>query len=70
MSSDTDLLTLDDVHYRYLDRFVARYRAVGGEVELELFEGESEGFIIRNPSSPAAARAVDKIVEFVRKRIW
>ena len=63
--------TRDQAHPRAdLDRFVARYRAVGGEVELELFEGESEGFIIRNPSSPAAVRAVDKIVEFVRKRIW
>jgi len=63
--------TRDQAHPRAdLDRFVARYRAVGGEVELELFEGESEGFIIRNPSSPAAVRAVEKIVEFVRKRIW
>src|SRR5437773_3206235 len=48
---------------------ITRSYAVGCENEQELFEGESEGFIIRNPSSPAAVRAVDKIVEFVRKRI-
>jgi acetyl esterase len=53
-----------------LDRFVARYRAAGGQVELELFEGEAEGFINRNPTSPAAGQAVEKIVEFVHKQIW
>jgi len=50
-----------------LDRFVAAYRKVGGRVDLELFEGESEGFITRNPA--AAARAIDLIVEFVHKEL-
>src|SRR5436309_3298031 len=63
--------TRDQAHPRAdLDRFVARYRAAGGEVELELFEGEAEGFVVRNPTSPAATRAAEKIVEFVHKRIW
>src|SRR5881628_258289 len=63
--------TRDQAHPRAdLDRFVARYRAAGGEVELELFEGEAEGFAVRNPTSPAATRAAEKIVEFVHKRIW
>src|SRR5439155_1013576 len=56
--------TRDQAHPRAdLDRFVARYRAAGGEVELELFEGEAEGFVVRNPTSPAATRAAEKIVE-------
>jgi acetyl esterase len=63
--------TKDVAHPRPdLDRFVARYRAAGGQVELELFEGEAEGFINRNPTSPAAGQAVEKIVEFVHKQIW
>lgn len=52
-----------------LDRFVAGYRKAGGQVELELYEGEGQAFITRNPTSPNAARATDKIIEFVHKRI-
>ncbi len=50
-----------------LDRFVAQYRDAGGQVDLELFEGEAEGFINRNPA--AAARAIEKITEFVHKQL-
>lgn len=50
-----------------LDRFVAAYRKAGGRVDLELFEGESEGFMARNPA--AAARAIELIVEFVHKEL-
>jgi acetyl esterase/lipase len=52
-----------------LDRFVAQYRKAGGEVELELFEGEAEGFATRNAGSPAAAKAIDRIIEFVHKQV-
>jgi len=52
-----------------LDRFVASYRKAGGRVELELFEGESEGFISRNSAAPAAARAIERIIEFVHEEI-
>src|SRR5713101_8529232 len=53
--------TKDIIHPRVdLDRFVAQYRKAGGQVELELFEGAAEGFIPRNPSSPAAVRALEK----------
>jgi acetyl esterase/lipase len=63
--------TRDQAHPRVdLDRFVAQYRAAGGQVELELYEGEAEGFITKNPTSPAAAQAVEKIVEFVHKQLW
>jgi len=62
--------TTDQAHPRVdLDRFVAGYRKAGGHVELELFEGEAEGFITRRPSSPAAAQALDKIIEFVHEQM-
>lgn len=60
----------DIVHPRVdLDRFVAQYRKAGGQVELELFEDAAEGFIIRKPSSPAAAQALEKIVDFVHTQV-
>jgi acetyl esterase/lipase len=63
--------TQDVAHPRPdLDRFVAAYRAAGGHVELELYEGAAEGFVNRQPDSPAARAAVEKIVEFVHKQVW
>lgn len=62
--------TKDIAHPRVdLDRFVAQYRKAGGQVELELFEGEAEGFIIRNSSSPASGRGLEKIIEFVHQQV-
>jgi acetyl esterase/lipase len=62
--------TKDVAHPRPdLDRFVAAYRQRGGQVELELYEGEAEGFINRNPNSHGAAQAVARIVEFVGKQL-
>ena len=52
-----------------LDRFVAAYRKAGGQVELELYEGETEGFINRNPNSPGSQKALARIIEFVHKEI-
>ncbi len=52
-----------------LDRFVAQYRKTGGQVELELFEGEGQAFITRNPGSPNASKAIEKIIEFVHREI-
>ncbi len=37
--------------------------------ELKLFEGEPEGFGGKIPNSPAAARAIDKIIDFVHKQM-
>lgn len=60
----------DVAHPRpHLDRFVTQYGKAGGQVELELFEGEAEGFITKNPGSPAARQALARIVEFVHKQI-
>ena len=51
------------------ERFVESYRKAGGHLELELFEGEAEGFVGRNANSPNAARAVEKIIDFVHRHI-
>jgi acetyl esterase/lipase len=62
--------TEDVAHPRpHLDRFVAVYRKAGGVVDLELFEGEGQGFIMRKAGSPASNRALDLIIEFVHKQI-
>jgi len=61
--------TRDVAHPRPdLDRFVAQYRKAGGHVELELFDGEAEGFINKNPQSPVARRAIERIIEFVHRQ--
>ena len=60
----------DIAHPRpHLDRFVATYRKAGGLVDLELFEGEGQGFIMRKAGSPASNRALELIIEFVHKQI-
>ena len=62
--------TEDLAHPRpHLDRFVAAYRKAGGVVDLELFQGEGQGFIMRKAGSPASNRALEMIAEFVHKQI-
>ena len=62
--------TEDVAHPRpHLDRFVAAYRKAGGVVDLELFDGEGQGFIMRKAGSPASNRALEMIKEFVHKQI-
>jgi len=61
--------TRDVAHPRPdLDRFVAAYRKAGGEVQLELYEDEPEGFM-RTSKSPAVGQAMDRIREFVHARL-
>jgi len=58
----------DQAHPRPdLDRFVAGYRKIGGQVDLELIEGEAEGYISKKPA--AAERTIARIVEFVHKQL-
>jgi len=62
--------THDKAHPRPdLDRFVAAYRKIGGQVDLELMEGEAEGYINKQPPSPAVGRTIARIVEFVHKQL-
>jgi acetyl esterase len=62
--------TEDIAHPRpHLDRFVAAYRKAGGVIDLELFDGEGQGFIMRKAGSPASIRALERINEFVHKQL-
>ena len=62
--------TEDEAHPRpHLDRFVAAYRKAGGVVDLDLFDGEGQGFIMRKAGSPASNRALDRINEFIHKKL-
>lgn len=62
--------TEDKAHPRpHLDRFVEQYRKAGGHVQLELFEGEAEGFAIRKPDAPASKQAIEKIMTFVHEYV-
>jgi acetyl esterase/lipase len=60
--------TKDQAHPRpHLDRFVELYRRAGGQVELELLEGEAEGFISKSPA--AAQKTIARIVDFTHKQL-
>lgn len=62
--------TNDIAHPRAdLDRFVSLYSKAGGQVDLELFEGEAEGFVIRKPSALASGQALEKIITFVHHQV-
>jgi hypothetical protein len=62
--------TVDVAHPRpNLDRFVAAYRQAGGRLDLQLYEGEGEGFFIYRPDTPAAADACGKIVAFLHREL-
>ncbi len=51
------------------DNFIARYRKVGGRVELHLFKGVGEAFVTNDPASPQSLAAIDKIIEFVHREL-
>ena len=60
--------TLDVAHPRpNLDSFVAAYRKAGGRVDLHLYEGEGEGFILHKPDTPAAMDGLDRIIGFLHR---
>ena len=61
--------TQDPAHPRpHLDRFVAAYRKAGGQVELELYEGEGSGFV-RDTSKPNGAKGTARLIEFIQKQL-
>jgi acetyl esterase len=62
--------TRDMAHPRPdLDRFVAQYRKAGGQLDLELLEGEAEGYINKKPASLGVDRTISRIIEFVHKQL-
>ena len=63
--------TSDKMHPRdQLDRFTAAYRKRGGPIEVELYDGEAAGFILRNTVNPANATAgLERVIAFVHKHL-
>ena len=48
-----------------LDAFAARYRAAGGTIDVRLFDGQEQSFMLQDPASPASKQAMAEIVRFV-----
>jgi acetyl esterase len=60
--------TRDVAHPRPdLERFVSAYRKAGGQLELELYDADGEGFAKK--ATPAGEQARARIVEFVTKHL-
>jgi len=56
----------DNVTPDMASRFAASYRKAGGPIALETFEGQPHAFIAKDPAAPAALKAIELIVAFVR----
>ncbi len=50
-----------------MKKFVADYQNAGGEAELQLYEGANHGFMTGKPEAPYAARAIERMIAFIRK---
>ena len=51
-----------------LDRFVNGYRKAGGQLEIELFEGEDYDHIRTHPDSQSALQAFQKIIAYIHRQ--
>ena len=49
--------------------FVKQYRQAGGHVELSIFEGEGDGFLTKNLSTPKAQQAFEQLLAFVHQHL-
>jgi len=58
----------DNVGPDMAQRFAATYRNSGGRITLEVFDGQPHAFIAKDPTTPAALRAIRLITEFVRRQ--
>jgi acetyl esterase/lipase len=50
-----------------MKKFVADYQNAGGVAELQLYEGANHGFMTGKPEAPYAARAIERMIGFIRK---
>jgi acetyl esterase/lipase len=49
------------------ERFAALYRKAGGQIELQLLEGERHTFVNEHPFSPNSVKAVAMVKAFIKK---
>ncbi len=47
--------------------FAAAYRAAGGILQLDLYEGEKHTFVNENPGSPNSKKAVEALIAFAHQ---
>jgi len=61
----------DQVHPQaHFQRFVETYRKKGGSVDVALYEGEIDGFVVRNTKNPAhAADAMARMIAFLHRHL-
>lgn len=51
------------------NEFVKQYRQAGGNIDLQVFEGEGDGFVTRNLDTPGAQKALQQIVTFIHQHL-
>jgi acetyl esterase/lipase len=51
------------------EAFVQQYRKAGGHVEMVIFEGEGDGFLTKNLSTPGAQQAFEQLLAFVHQHL-
>lgn len=52
-----------------LDEFVQQYHQAGGNFDLSIFEGEGDGFLTKNLSTPKAQQAFEQLLAFVQQHL-
>ena len=57
----------ENVEHHRADAFAQRYRAAGGELELEKFEGQPHTFIAKDPASEASRNALASMTRWLRR---
>ena len=58
----------DNLTDEMADRFVAAYRAAGGDATLKKYEGKPHAFVILEPGAAASENAIATMAKFIRAR--
>jgi len=57
----------DNVPIQHVERFTASYKAAGGQITLEPFEGQPHGFA--NEPGPQSDRMVEVVKEYIARQL-
>ena len=58
----------DNLTDEMADRFIAAYRAAGGDATLKKYEGKPHAFVILEPGAAASENAIATMAKFIRAR--